>query len=111
MRGATAPPTIPVGPTLNNGFDNGGARYYPWSTGLALRPNAQFSRYIGPASGNPIVPPVAALEGTTGWIGAGNTPSDSKAMASPFGAHSPLPWIVGGLVLATLVMYHKGYKA
>lgn len=110
MRTATAPPTIPVGATLNNGFDNGGARFYPWSRGLALTPNAQFSKYIGPASGNPVVPPIAALQGTTGTIGAGVSPSDSHAVANPFGGHSPLPWIIGGLTLAVVVMYHKGYK-
>lgn len=108
--GGYAGVATPVGPLLNNGFDNGGSRIYPWSIALALQPNAMYSSYIGPASGNPIVPPVAALYGTTGTIGAGLGPTETAAVSSPFGRHSPLIPVIGGLVLVLVVLYHKGYK-
>ncbi len=99
----------PIGPTLQNGMAVGGNNIYPYSKSLAFSPPAQFSTYIGSASGNPITPPVSALRGTTGVIGPGANPDGAKAMASPFGKHSPLPWLVGFLLLALLVMHRKGY--
>lgn len=99
----------PVGPTIQNGLDVGGARIYPYSTSLAFHPPAQYSNYIGSGNGNPITPPVSALVGTSGVIGAGMSPDGAKAVAHPYGKHSPLLWIVGFLVLALLVMHRKGY--
>lgn len=99
----------PVGPSLNNGYDVGGARIYPFSKSLAYSPPAMYSNYIGPASGNPITPPVSALVGTSGVIGAGLDPSSQQAVSNPLGKHSPLLWVVGFVVLALVVMHRKGY--
>lgn len=103
-------PTIefaPVGSTLNNGFDLGGDRIYPFSTGLAITPPTEYSSYIGPANGIPIAPPTAAQAGTTG---VANDSMLAKAMSHPFGKDSPLPWIILGLigaVVATHVIHYK----
>lgn len=102
----------PVGPSLNNGLDVGGARIYPYSTSLAFTPPAMYSNYIGPGTGNPITPPVSALVGTSGVIGAGVDPGAAKAVAHPYSLrHSPLVWVAGFLVLALLVMHRKGYRS
>lgn len=97
----------PVGDTLNNGFDLGGSRIYPFSQGLAITPPTQYSSYIGPADGVPISPPVAAQAGTTGV--AGGSPL-AKAVSNPFGKDSPLPWVILGLfgaVAATHIIHYK----
>jgi hypothetical protein len=105
-RAAQSMEYAPVGQVLNNGYDAGGSRIYPFSRGLAIQPNAQYSSYIGSASGLPIVPPVNALPATGGI--AGNT-ATSQAVSEPFGRYSPVPWVLGALVVVTLVMYHLHY--
>lgn len=97
MGRAQAVAYAPVGTTINNGFDLGGARIYPFSTGLAIRPPTQYSDYIGSGAGLPVAPPVAAQAGTTG---VGSNPVLASAVTSPFGKNSPLPWVIGGLFLA-----------
>lgn len=101
---------LPVGDTLYNGMDLGGARIYPFSMGLAITPPAEYSNYIGSASGPIVVPPVAALEGTTGSPVGGGTAASQHAVGSPWGRYSPLPWVVAGLVFAILVMWHLHYR-
>lgn len=86
----------PVGPTLQNGFDLGGSRIYPLSTGLAIAPPAQYSDYIGSASGLPVAPPVAAQAGSTGVTSS----MYAKAVTSPFSKNSPLLWVIGGMFFA-----------
>ena len=46
-RAAQSMEYAPVGQVLNNGYDAGGSRIYPFSRGLAIQPNAQYSSYIG----------------------------------------------------------------
>jgi hypothetical protein len=99
----------PVGDTLENGFDAGGARIYPFSTGLAINPPAYYSNYQGTASGLPVAPPVSALSGTAG----APTNTATQALAHPWGMNSPLPWVVGGLLLAvgaTHVLHYRDKK-
>lgn len=98
----------PVGDSLYNGMDLGGARIYPISTGLAIRPSSQYSDYIGSGQGLPITPPAAALAGTAGAPG-GNSTAVQAIMAQPFGKHSPLPWIIGGLFLAVGATHYIHY--
>lgn len=97
----------PVGTTVNNGFDLGGARIYPWSTGLAITPPAMYSDYVGSAAGLPVAPPVSAQAGTTG-VAASST--YGNAVTKPFGKDSPLPWVVLGLfgaVVATHLIHYS----
>lgn len=96
----------PVGPTLNNGMDAGGARIYPFDVGLAINPPAYYSNYIGSASGLPVAPPVSALAGTAG----APTNTISQAQASPWGKNSPLPWVAVGLVGAVFATHMLHYK-
>lgn len=107
MRG-TSVTYSPVGPSLENGFDLGGSRIYPFSTGLAIVPPAMYSDYIGSASGLPVAPPVAAQAGTVG-VGVGNS-SAAHAISNPFGKYSPLPWIILGLFGAVIAMHLIHYK-
>lgn len=106
MRGSTIE-YAPVGTVMDNGYDLGGSRIYPWSTGLAITPPAYYSDYIGSAGGLPVTPPVAALSGTAGTPSRGGV---QAAVAAPFGKFSPLPWIICGLVLAVVAMYLVHYK-
>lgn len=94
-----------VGSQLENGFDLGGARIYPFSTGLAITPPAYYSDYIGNPSGIPVTPPNAALAGTAG----APTSSALNAMANPLGKSSPLLWIVLGLFGAVAAMHALHY--
>lgn len=97
----------PVGPTLQNGFDLGGSRIYPFSTGLAITPPVTYSDYVGPASGLPVAPPVAAQSATTG---TGSGSGLAKAVTHPFSRYSPLPWVLLGLfgaVAATHLVHYR----
>lgn len=96
----------PVGNNLENGFDLGGARIYPFSTGLAITPPAYYSDYIGNPSGIPVTPPNAALAGTAG----APTASAQSAFANPLGKHSPLPWLILGLIGAVAAMHALHYS-
>lgn len=111
MRQAGGATFAPVGATLQNGMDAGGARIYPFSTGLAVTPPAYYSDYIGSAQGLPVAPPAAALSATSG-VGT-NTPSVANAMAHPFSKYSPLPWVILGLfgaVAATHLIHYAEKK-
>lgn len=100
---------IPVGDPLYNGFDNGGARIYPFSSGLAIEPPAMYSSYVGPANTLPVASPVEASSTTAGSTGA--TPGGiTSAIANPFGNSSPLPWVVVGLVGAVAAMHYLHYR-
>jgi hypothetical protein len=101
----------PVGETLENGYDLGGSRIYPWSTSLAITPPAYYSDYIGSGQGVPVTPPATSLSALSATSGhPGSTPAMAAATAAPFGRHSPLPWVIGGLILAVFVMHHVHYK-
>jgi hypothetical protein len=101
----------PVGEVLENGYDLGGARIYPWSTSLAITPPAYYSDYIGSGQGVPVTPPAASLSALSATSGKpSNTPGQMNAMAAPFGRSSPLPWVIGGLIVAVFVMHHVHYK-
>jgi hypothetical protein len=97
----------PVGPTINNGLDLGGARIYPFSTGLAITPPSMYSDYIGSASGLPVSPPVAAQAGTTG---VSKSSTVAAAISHPFGHNSPLPWVVAGVVFAVAATHVIHYR-
>lgn len=108
---SSTPFMSPVGDTLYAGVDNGGARMYPISTGLAIAPPAYYGNYIGSGMGIPVNPPVSALSGTTGVSSANG--QVAAAMAQPFGRNSPLPWVIGGLFLAvfgTHVLHYAEHK-
>lgn len=97
----------PVGASINNGFDLGGSRIYPFSTSLAIVPPTEYSSYIGPADGVPVAPPVAAQAGTTG---VGSNSVLGKAISNPFGKDSPLPWVILGLfgaIAATHLIHYR----
>lgn len=96
----------PVGPTVTNGYDLGGSRFYPISAGLAIQPPVMYSDYIGSAAGLPVAPPVAAQTGTTG---VSQNSMVAKAMAHPFGKDSPLPWVVLGLIGAVAATHAIHY--
>jgi hypothetical protein len=97
----------PVGDTLQNGQDLGGARIYPFSKSLAITPPATYGDYIGSGTGLPVTPPASALSGTAG---AGGSYSVAQAKTSPWGPYSPLPWTIGGIVLAVAAMYALHYR-
>lgn len=100
----------PVGPTLENGQDLGGARIYPFSTGLAITPPADYSNYIGSATGLPIEAPVNSTPGTTGMTSTGAV-TVSNVMSQPLSlAKSPLPWVIIGLFGAVAAMHLIHYK-
>jgi hypothetical protein len=91
-------------------MDLGGARIYPFSTGLAISPPAEYSNYIGSASGLPIEAPVNATPGTTGMTSTGAV-TVSNVMANPLDmAKSPLPWVVVGLFGAVAAMHVLHFK-
>lgn len=98
----------PVGSPLDNGYDAGGARIYPISAGMAITPPSYYSDYIGPATGLPVAPPSGELSDTTGATG-GNTAAVLDAAANPWGSTSPLPWVVGGIVVALGALYAVHY--
>ncbi len=96
----------PVGSTLQNGYDLGGARVYPFSTGLAINPPSYYSNYIGTGTGLPVNPPVSALSGTTGV-----QTHAADAAAAPFSlTASPLPWVILGLFGAVAALHIIHYK-
>lgn len=95
----------PVGNPLDNGYDIGGARAYPFSAGLAVTPPVQYSSYIGSGSGLPTTPPAAALSTT-----AGSNSAAAHIVTNPFGKSSPLPWVIGGLVVSLGAMYAIHYR-
>ena len=100
----------PVGPDLENGMDLGGARIYPFSQGLAITPPAQYSNYVGSASGLPIASPVAAMSGTQGMASQG-TIDMAGTQSQPLSlTKSPLPWVVLGLFGAVAAMHLIHYK-
>ena len=100
----------PVGDSLNNGMDLGGARIYPFSTGLAISPPAEYSNYIGSAMGLPIEAPVSATPTTTGMTSTGAV-AVSNVMANPMDiSKSPLPWVIIGLFGAVVAMHMTHYK-
>ena len=100
---------VPVGNSLDNGFDAGGARIYPFSSSLAVEPPAMYSSYLGSANTLPVASPVEATASQAGSTGA--SPSGlSAAMANPFGNSSPLPWVVVGLFGAVAAMHFLHYK-
>jgi len=105
MRRGSTIEYAPVGDTLQNGYDLGGARIYPYDAGLAIHPPAYYGNYIGSAQGLPVVSPVASLAATSG----APTSGARAAMANPFGRQSPLPWVVGGLVVALLAVHFLHY--
>ena len=96
----------PVGNSVDNGFDAGGARIYPFSQGLAIAPTNYYSDYIGTAAGLPVAPPVSALSGTAG------APSSTvqQATGAPWSKNSPLPWVAAGLVGAVLATHMLHYR-
>ncbi len=100
----------PVGSPLENGYDLGGARIYPFSTGLAITPPAEYSNYIGSASGLPIQPPVDSTPATTGLSSMGALQTIA-ATNNPFSlTMSPLVWVVLGLFGAVVAMHLTHYK-
>lgn len=97
-----------VGDVLYNGFDLGGARFYPFDQNLAITPPATFSNYIGDAMSLQVAPPVSALTGTAG--AATGSATNSRISNMPFSRYSPLPWVIGGLILALVAMYSVHYR-
>lgn len=98
-----------IGPNIDNGFEMGGSRIYPFSTGLAIRPTAMYSDYIGSGQGLPVSPPVGSLSTTIGTAGASTDAAVVQATAHPWGRTSPLPWVVIGLVGAVAAMHVLHY--
>ena len=99
----------PVGGTLENGYELGGSRIYPISTGMAISPPAYYSDYVGPASGLPVSVPAGSLPDTTGASHSSHAAS-VHAAEHPFGRTSPLPWVVVGLVGGVAALYATHYR-
>ena len=99
----------PVGATIENGMDLGGARIYPLSTSFAISPPSEYSNYIGTGNGLPVTPPVAAQIGSTGTGGSVSS-AIAAVQAKPFGPDSPLPWLIAGLFGAVIAMHFIHYK-
>ena len=99
-----------VGPSLENGYDEGGARIYPFSAGLAISPPAYYGDYIGSGTGLAVAPPAASLVSTAGAGGPG------AGVAAHVSEHpwslqwSPLPYVVGGVVLSVVALYALHYR-
>ncbi len=100
----------PVGDSLQNGYDLGGARIYPFSTGLAIQPPAEYSNYIGSASGLPIAPPVDATPNTTGLSSMGALQTMAVTSNPLSLSKSPLVWVALGLLGAVAAMHFTHYK-
>ncbi len=101
----------PVGDVLDNGYDIGGSRFYPWSTSLAISPPAYYSDYIGPATGLPVSVPAASLPDTVGaGQAAGQPGAVAHAAAHPWGRTSPLPWVALGLVGGVIALHQVHYR-
>ena len=98
---------LPVGPAIDNGFELGGSRIYPWSTGFAVSPPAYYSDYMGPATGLPVSVPAGGLPDTTGI--SNSQSAMAEAAEHPFGRTSPLPWALVGLLGATAALYYTHY--
>lgn len=98
----------PVGAAIDNGFELGGSRVYPWSTGFAVQPPAYYSDYIGTGTGLPVSVPAGSLPDTTG------VPNSHAAVAEaanhPWGRTSPLPWAVAGLIGGIGALWLTHYK-
>lgn len=107
MKGKSDMVFAPVGDQLQNGFDAGGARIYPFSTGLAISPPAMYQNYIGNADALPVAPPVGSRASTTG-VGASS--NARAAISSPFSKWSPLPWVIVGMFGAVAAMHVIHYK-
>lgn len=101
----------PIGPQIDNGYEMGGSRMYPFSTSLAISPPSYYSDYIGTGSGLPVSVPVGGLPDTIGTAGSEQVPSSAavQAAAHPWGRTSPLPWVVAGLG-ALLAVHYLHYK-
>lgn len=99
----------PVGNPLENGFELGGSRMYPFSTGLAITPPAYYSDYIGPATGLPVSVPAGSLPDTIG-ADSGSHAAMVDAAEHPFGRTSPLPWVVIGLLGGVGALWATHYK-
>ena len=101
----------PVGNTLENGFELGGSRIYPFSTGMAITPPAYYSDYIGPATGLPVSVPAGGLPDTVGVSHDASTHAARvEAAEHPFGRTSPLPWVVVGLIGGVGALYATHYR-
>lgn len=99
----------PIGGSLENGYEIGGSRMYPFSTGLAITPPAYYSDYIGPATGLPVSVPAGSLPDTTGAEHSSHA-AMVEAAEHPFGRTSPLPWVVVGLVGGVAALWATHYK-
>jgi|SRR5882672_1383494 len=107
MKGKSNLTFSPVGPQLENGLEAGGARIYPWSTGLAISPPAMFQNYIGNADALPVAPPVGSRASTTG---TGASAGARAAISNPLSKWSPLPWVILGLFGAVAAMHLLHYR-
>ena len=99
----------PVGPTIDNGFELGGARNYYWSQGFALSPLAVYSDYIGPGTGLPVSVPAGSLPSTSGSVST-HQAAVSEVAEHPFGRNSPLPWAAIGLAGGLAALWAIHYK-
>lgn len=100
---------LPVGQRLENGHDVGGARIYPFDPGLAIAPPAYYGDYVGDGAGLMVTPPVAALTSTAG-APPGAAALAAHVSANPWGSYSPLPWVIGGLVVGLGALYAVHYR-
>lgn len=98
----------PVGANIQNGYNVDGARVYPYSTSLAIKPPSEYSYYIGGAANLPVTPPVSALSGTTGLPSSSN--GVANAIANPFGTHGVIIPVIVGLVFAVGFMHWVHYS-
>lgn len=98
-----------VGPTIDNGFEMGGSRMYPWSSGMAIQPTAYYSSYIGPGTGLPVSVPAGSLPDTSGSVPSSHA-AVAEVAAHPFGRSSPLPWAVAGLAGGLFALWAVHYK-
>lgn len=99
----------PVGNPLENGYEIGGSRFYPWSSGFAMAPPVYYSDYIGPGTGLPVSVPAGSLPDTTGAAPQSHA-AVAEAAEHPFGRTSPLPWAVIGLSGGLLALWAVHYK-
>lgn len=107
LRGSSGNPA-PVGANIQNGFDVSGARIYPYSQGLAIKPPSEYSYYIGSAANLPVTPPVSALSGTTGLPSSSS--GVANAIANPFGRYGVVLPVIIGLVFAVGFMHWVHYS-
>ena len=98
-----------VGPSIDNGFEVGGSRFYPWSTSLAIQPTSYYSDYIGTGTGLPVSVPAGSLPDTSGALPTSHAAA-AEAAEHPWGRTSPLPWAVVGLVGGVAALWAVHYK-